>query len=61
MKMAMDIVFQGKKQNPNRAKGGVVLSLLSKVKMKKMDLSSPICIKGTQTRDFLFFHQTTPL
>jgi hypothetical protein len=43
--MAMDIVFQRKKQKSNRAKGVGVLSILCKGKFaQKIDLSRPNCI-----------------
>jgi hypothetical protein len=44
--MAMDIVFQSKKQNSNKAKSLGFLSVLAKVNLKKLNLSRPNCING---------------
>jgi hypothetical protein len=44
--VAMDIVFQRKKQSSNRVKGVGVLSILAKVKNAKRLIFSPNCFNG---------------
>jgi hypothetical protein len=50
-KVAMDIVFQRKKQNSNRVKGVEVLSILAKVKMQKRVIFYPNCHGMLKGRD----------